>query len=247
MAIGIIGGSGIGNILKDSRKIEIYTPYGSLTLLEGKISDRLSYLIFRHGEAQSVPPHKINYRANLWGLKEVGADRVIALNAVGSLNEYMKPGDFVLVDDFFDFTRSRLSTFYENQAVHTDMTEPYCPEMRNVILKKCDKIHPRGVYLCTEGPRFETAQEIKIFKSLGCDIVGMTGVPEVVLARELGLCYVSICTVTNLAAGISKEMLTAKEVLDIMEKKIGEIKSILEKIVPIIPADKKCKCSLIHG
>ncbi|MFQ6051661.1 MAG: S-methyl-5'-thioadenosine phosphorylase [Candidatus Hydrothermarchaeota archaeon] len=245
MAVGIIGGTGVDNILKDSRRIEKNTPYGRVTILEGKLSHRDSYLIFRHGEKQSIPPHRVNYRANLWGLKEVGVDRIIAFNAVGSLNEQMKPGDFVLIDDFFDFTRSRKYTFYETQSVHVDMTEPYCPEMREIVLKKIDKIHPRGVYLCTEGPRFETVQEIKVFKLLGCDVVGMTGVPEVILARELGLCYISICTVTNLAAGISKEKLTAKEVLDIMEKKKDEIKSILEKIVPNIPVHKKCGCSTV--
>ena len=249
--IAIIGGTGIYDprILTDIVEEEIVTPYGSVQYKQGKYLRHTVAFIPRHGSRHSIPPHLINYRANIWAMKKLGVQDIIATTAVGSLNLSMKPGDFVLVDQFLDFTKTRSGTFYEGGSrgvVHIDMTEPYCPLLREIVLSAGRQtgipVHAKGTYVCTEGPRFETPAEIKAFSQLGGDLVGMTNVPEVVLAREAEICYSTISMVTNYAAGISPLPLTHGEVLDTMRDNSEKIKKLIMKTIELLYPDTDCSC-----
>jgi 5'-methylthioadenosine phosphorylase len=250
--VAIVGGTGLDDpgVLQDGEERVVRTPYGEArVVLGGYRGIRVGFLA-RHGRGHRVPPHRVNYRANIWALRELGLVRVLATAAVGSLNPDMKPGDFVLVDEFIDFTRRRESTFFdggEAGVVHVDFTEPYCPELRVVLARAARElgigVHERGVYVCTEGPRFETPAEIRAFRLLGGDLVGMTNVPEVVLAREANLCYALVAMVTNFAAGISPTPLTHEEVLEVMAANAARIRSLLWRAVETIPPERRCRCS----
>jgi len=260
--IGIIGGSGIYDptMLKDARDLEVNTPFGSVNITVGMYGEKDMAFLPRHGSSHSVPPHLINYRANIWALHSIGVERIVSTSASGSLNASISPGSFVVLSNFLDFTKTRANTFYDGSesiiddkdVVHIDVTQPYCPELRDILIKTGKEqnlpIVGDGIYVCTEGPRFESAAEIKMFSRLGGDVVGMTNLPEVILARELEMCYSSIAMVTNYAAGISEKKLTHKEVLDIMENNLGDIKLLLEGAIPKIPDKRSCQCSsLLDG
>lgn len=251
MKIGIIGGTGIYEIVEQGRNVEekmVETPYGkSPEMSMFKLHDKEVVFMSRHAKGHANPPHMVNYAANIWALKMLGVDRIIATNAVGSLDESIKPGDLVVPHDFLDFTRKRKNTFYDNRTVHIDVTEPYCPQLRD-ILKSSGQVVGEGVYVCTEGPRFETAAEVNMFRMLGGTIVGMTGLPEAVLARELEMCYASICTVSNFAASISPDKLTIDEVFEEVEKKREVLIELISNSILEIPADSKCHCqSALEG
>jgi len=252
----IIGGSGIYSpgMLNEVLMRKINTPFGIVHAICGKLNDINIVFMPRHGVNHSVPPHMINYRANMWALKSVGVTRIVSTSAVGSLKEPIKPGSYVVLSDFLDFTKRRPLTFYEGtdafveekDVVHIDVTNPYCPQLREVVIRSGNKIGlsmiPKGVYVCTEGPRFETAAEVRMFSGLGGDVVGMTNVPEVILARELEMCYSSVAMVTNYAAGTFSDKLTHTEVLDIMEKNKESINKLLLDVIPSIPLERTCKC-----
>ncbi len=252
--IAIIGGSGVSSIIKGDQKV-IGTPYGPTpTLTIGEIEKRPAIFLPRHGIGHTVPPHKVNYRANIWGLKSLGAERVIATNAVGAISQELTPGEIVLPTDLVDATKSRVGTFYENAPVtHIDVSQPYCPKVREVLARsavEAGRSSPKDVVMaCTEGPRYETPAEIKMLRTVGCDIVGMTGAPEAFLARELELCYASISFVSNMAAGLQRT-LSAREV----EEKGRETSQVLNKIlvnaIKTIPEPRKdCPCgtALAHA
>lgn len=251
--IAIIGGTGVYDptILQHVTEGEVHTPYGDVNYKVGKYAGRKIAFIARHGSKHSIPPHLINYRANIWAMKKIGVTNIIATTAVGSLNLSMKPGDFVLVDQFLDFTKNRVSTFYEGAergVVHLDVTEPYCPQLRKTIKSAADALkigtHERGVYVCTEGPRFETPAEIRMFEKLGGDLVGMTNVPEVILAHEAEICYATISMVTNYAAGISPQRLTHAEVLETMALNGDKIKKLIMKSIEKIELkSRNCSCT----
>lgn len=251
--IAIIGGTGVydPNILKNVRTEELATPYGSVRFNAGEYAGREVAFLPRHGSKHSIPPHLINYRANIWALKKLGVEYIIATTAVGSLNIAMKPGDFVLVDQFLDFTKGRVSTFYEGGergVVHVDVTAPYCPALRKTVGEAAGilgiPIHHHGVYVCTEGPRFETPAEIKMFAQFGGDLVGMTNVPEAVLAREAEMCYSTVSMVTNYAAGISEQALTHAEVLETMAANAEHIKKLIMKSIELIElTSNDCSCT----
>lgn len=228
--IGIIGGTGVYDLpnLRFEDDITENTAYGEVPLRRGtyeaSTGDSVDVIFMaRHGSDHSVPPHRVNYRANVTALRSAGVHRVVATAAVGSLRADLLPGTLVLLDQFLDFTRGRITTFFDEvgEVRHTDMTEPYHGETRRLLLRAAEKagvrLEARGTYVCTEGPRFETAAEVRAYGSLGGDIVGMTNVPEVVLAREIGLAYAAVALVTNLGAGISANPLTHEEVLEAME------------------------------
>lgn len=249
--IAIIGGTGVYDptILPDIREVRTETPYGAITAMEGTCKGRDVLFINRHGEGHSIPPHMINYRANISGLKALGATTVLATAAVGSLNRNMSPGDFVFPDQYLEFTKQRACTFFdggENGVVHTDMTEPYCSVVRDAFVCAAETIghraHNGGTYVSTEGPRFETPAEIKMYHLLGGDLVGMTGYPEVALAREAGLCYGTIAMVTNYAAGISGSHLSHEEVLDVMAKLSDDVKKMLLLTVEFLEDKRDCRC-----
>lgn len=251
MDLAVIGGTGVyrADMLEKVKEVEIETTFGKVNLLTGVYKGRNVAFLARHGKGHTVPPHLVNYRANIQALKNLGVKRVIATAAVGSLNEAMKPQDFVMIDQFLDFTKTRKSTFYEGGSqgiLHVDVTDPYCCEVREFLYNKAQELgfsaHLGGCYVTAEGPRFETPAEIKMYKLMGGDLVGMTSVPEVVLAREAGLCYATVCMVTNFAAGISPNPLSHGEVLDVMQVISNNISRLIMAAVESIPLEGSCNC-----
>lgn len=249
--LAIIGGTGVYDprILDNPREEIITTPYGDAKVRIGTYQGEEVAFLARHGTNHSVPPHLINYQANIMALRMLGVERCIATTAVGSVNRNMKPGDFVIIDQFLDFTKGRAATFFEGGeagVVHTDFTEPYCPECRAILMEATREIgisaHDGGTYVCTEGPRFETPAEIRMFNTLGGDLVGMTNVPEVVLAREAGICYATVSMVTNFAAGISPTNLTHEEVLEVMAANSENLRRLVMATLTKLPAERHCHC-----
>lgn len=248
--IGIIGGTGVYNIIDNATDITrktIDTPFGkSPEILIFAINSKKIAFITRHNSDHSIPPHKINYRANIWALKEIGVTQIIATNSVGSMDLNIKPGALVIPDDFIDFTSGRESTFFDETVEHVDICNPYCTRLREIILSNQDEIDcdliDGGVYVCTNGPRFETPAEIKMFQKLGGTLAGMTGLPEAVLARELGMCYATICISSNYAAGISPTKITLEEVLEILETVGDPLLKLIYKTIDKINPTSDCEC-----
>ena len=248
--IGIFGGTGIydSGLLKESKEITIDTPYGktSDSITIGEFNGRKVAFMPRHGKKHTIPPHLINYKANIWAFKELGVKRIIAPSAVGSLKEEFEPGNFALPTQFIDFTKSRKGTFSEDgRVIHISVADPFCPELQNIILDVANeqqvKIHSDATYVCIEGPRFSTKAESKFFKSTGADIIGMTLVPECQLAREAQICYASISTVTDYDVWAEKPV-TAKEVMETLSKNVEITKKILTVLIDKIPETKSCSC-----
>jgi 5'-methylthioadenosine phosphorylase len=244
----IIGGSGVKSILKGEQKV-LGTPYGPTpNLTIGEIEGRPAIFLPRHGESHSNPPHRINFRANIWGLKSLGVERIIATNAVGAINQELTPGEIVIPSDLIDFTKSRAGTFYDGAPVtHIDVSQPYCPREREILSSSATtagRQSPKHVVMaCTEGPRYETPAEIRMLRTIGCDIVGMTGAPEVFLARELEMCYASISFVSNMAAGLQRT-LSAREVADRGRETSQVLNKILATAIAKMPESRKdCPCS----
>jgi len=249
MKIGVIHGHKIPNFAKKTEKIEVETPYGEVNIELANLHDHEIFLLNRHGEKSNLSPHKINYLGNIWALSACHVDCILAVGVVGSLKKNIKPGDFVIPHDFVDLTKSRTYTFFDDKRVHVDMTDPYCPSLRNILIKACKKqgasvkLHDTGVYLATEGPRLETPAEIKLFSQY-TDIVGMTAVPEVILAREKGICYASLCVVCNMAAGMQSK-LTADEISVLYKKKEPFVSKILKKTIELLDEKTGCGCKKI--
>ena len=248
--IGIFGGTGIydSGILKNSKEITMDTPYGrtSDSITVGEFNGRNVAFMPRHGKKHTIPPHLINFRANIWAFKELGVKRIIVPSAVGSLKEEFEPGHFALPSQFIDFTKSRKGTFSEDgKVIHISVADPFCPELQNVILNitKKEKIqmHENCTYVCIEGPRFSTKSESKFFRTTGADIIGMTLVPECQLAREAQICYVSISTVTDYDVW-AENPVTAKEVMETLAKNVETTKKILTLVIDQIPEIKSCSC-----
>lgn len=243
--IGIIGGTGVYEIMDDADGINkkvVDTPFGdSPEISLFKLNGVDVAFIPRHKTNHNTPPHMINYRANIWALKELGVKKIIATNSVGSLDLDLGPGTIAIPNDFLDFTKMRNSTFYDNNVVHIDVTHPYCDTVREAIISS-GNVHDGGVYVCTEGPRFETSAEIRMFQKLGGTVVGMTGLPEAVLARELEMCYSSICLISNYCAGITDKELTIEEVFEIMDSRKEDIINLIKTAIPKISFDSDCYC-----
>ena len=249
--IGIFGGTGIydSGLLENPQEIDIDTPYGkpSDTVTVGVFKGRKIAFLPRHGKKHSIPPHMINYKANIWAFKELGITRIIAPSAVGSLKEEVEPGHFALPTQFLDFTKSREGSFSENgRVIHISVAEPFCPELQSSILKITEKeelkIHKECTYVCIEGPRFSTKAESKFYRSTGAEIIGMTLVPECQLAREAQMCYASISTVTDYDVWAEKPV-TAKEVLATLSKNVERTKKVLTGLIDSIPKQRNCSCA----
>jgi 5'-methylthioadenosine phosphorylase len=249
--VAVIGGTGVYNqsLLENEEEIKVVTRFGSVLINQGEYKGRTVYFMARHGGGHSVPPHRVNYKANIAALKKLDVNAIIATAAVGTLRKSMPPGSRVVIDQFIDFTKNRTSTFYEGEegfVVHTDFSEPYCPEVRKAILRAGKNLGQElvdgGCYVCAEGPRFETPAEIRMMEQWGGDLVGMTNVPEVVLAREAGLCYATIALPTNYAAGISATPLTHEEVLEEMERGKQDLDQLLATTILEIKAEHNCNC-----
>lgn len=262
MRVGLIGGTGLYRMASDEQEeVPVATPFGPVLLRRMAWSDREVFFVARHGEQHQTPPHRVNYRAYIWALKEAGVERVFSSSAVGSLRPEIRPGDLALVDQFLDFTRGRESSFYQGGAsgvFHVDVTEPYCPELRAVAAEagglperrgddyQGPVLHRSATYVCAEGPRYETAAEIRAFRQLGGDLVGMTNVPEVVLAREAGLCYATIAVVTNLAAGLASAPLTHHEVVEVMDSASERLRNLLNEAIQHL-GPRTCGCTNLGG
>lgn len=251
--IGLIGGSGIYEVKGFSlqKKRKITTPYGNPSdrYLIGRVGKTEIVFLPRHGSQHSIPPHMINYRANLFGFKKLGIERIISVSAVGGIAKGLRPGDLVAPDQIIDRTQQRTSTYYDGRdgVVHIDFTEPYCPDIRRILIAAGKKarvpLRKTGTYIAVDGPRLETAAEIRGFRRLGADVVGMTAMPEASLARELEICYAGICVVANYAAGINGKRLTVSEVMNTMRASIEKIKKLLLQTCSLIPDERHCGCS----
>ena len=252
--IGVIGGTGVENpeLMQGFEQKVISTPYGDALCNVGEMFGNQVVFVSRHGVEHNMPPHKVNYRANIWALKSLGTEEIFATTAVGSLNPKMKPGHFVVCSNMLDFSKTSIHTFYdtpERGVVHINFTEPYCECLRKKACKCLKKLglkyHKQGVYVCTEGPRFETAAEIKMFAQLGGDVIGMTNGPEANLAREAEMCYVTVSIVTNMGAGISKEPLSHKQVCESMTESMKNMQKLIEAYLslPEKPCKTSCTCA----
>jgi 5'-methylthioadenosine phosphorylase len=248
--VAIIGGTGVYDpeMIDDPREVKVYTPYGAPSDLIslGTYGGRRVAFIPRHGRGHQTPPHRINSRANIWALKQLGVKSIVASSAVGSLREDYEPGDFVITDQFIDRTRKRQDTFYEGgQLCHISSADPICPKLHDFYVdhaKKLDlKVHPTGTYVCIEGPRFSTRAESKLYRQWDADIIGMTLYPECVLAREVELCYVSVAMVTDYDVWAEKPVST-QEILETLGKNSVNFKRLVMESIPDIPVEEACGC-----
>ena len=244
-SVAIIGGTGLTSLqgLEITSREIVQTPYGepSGILVRGNYGGHEVLFLPRHGPGHTIPPHRVNYRANIWALKEVGVTNVIAVNAVGGIRLDMEPGTLVIPDQIIDYTWGRTNTYFEEslkQVVHVDFTEPYCASLRLQLVDAATQagleVLDGGTYGATQGPRLETTAEIDRLERDGCDLVGMTGMPEAVLARELELCYASISLVVNRAAGRGEGEITMKEIEQNLKNGIKDVRKLLEHVIPLI-------------
>ena len=247
LKIGIIGGTGLTSLqgLDITEKKSIQTPFGepSDKLITGHYSGHDILFLPRHGSEHSIPPHKVNYRANIWTLQNAGVTHVIAVNAVGGISANLHSGSLVIPEQLIDYTWGRSHTFYEDgldDVVHIDFTEPYCQFLRNNLYQASIQaelyVVNSGIYAAVQGPRLETAAEINRLDKDGCTIVGMTGMPEAGLAKELGLCYACIALVVNPAAGRGEGEITMEEIETSINSGMGDVRKILTQTI-----------SLLHG
>jgi len=248
--IAVIGGTGVYDpeILGERREVKIYTPYGapSDVITLGTYKGRSVAFVPRHGRGHQIPPFRINNRANIWALKQLGVRQIVASSAVGSLRDDYKPGDFVITDQFIDRTKNRPDTFYEGGKIcHISLADPICPQLHDYFVDQAEKmgftVHPKGTYVCIEGPRFSTRAESRLFRQWGCDIIGMTLYPEVVLAREMEMCYVSIGMVTDYDVWAEKPV-SSDEVVETMRENSAKFKKLITRALPGMPRDRTCGC-----
>ena len=248
--LGIIAGTGFYEmkLLQNAKVQHIQTPYGEAEVYMGEYKEKPIAFLPRHGKGHSIPPHSINYRAHIAALHSLGMQRILAINAVGSLSYDLPPGSLVLINDFLDFTYGREHTYFtggEAGVGHISMCEPYCKEWQEEILRAAQntgaKLATGGVYVATQGPRFESPAEIKMFAMLGGTVVGMTGVPEVCLAAEKGLCYGAVSVVTNLGSGMT-ETIAHGEVVGIMNKTNAILENLLEELIENYVPKRNCTC-----
>lgn len=246
MRIGVIIGTGVDMLPSGEEWPQIASPFGAC-ITTTNIAGQPVALMRRHGPGLNTPPHLINYRANILAFKDMGVQQVLATAAVGSMHEDLPPGSLGIVQDFIDFTKHRETTIYDvpgPEVVHTDFSTPYCPEISAAMERAAGELGiplaRQVTYVCVDGPRYETPSEIRMFAQWGGDVVGMTGVPEVIFARELGICYGSLAIISNYAAGISDRPLSHQEVVERVSACRNQIRSLLERTVALIPDTRTC-------
>ncbi len=238
----VIGGTGLTEIegLEVIHREVVHTPYGepSGPVTHGMIGGKRIAFLARHGYTHNIPPHRVNYRANLWALKSLGVKKIVAIAAVGGITPEMQPMRLVIPDQIIDYTHGRAHTFFEDgltNVTHIDFSWPYCAEVRNALLAaaECAKLDvvPRGTYAATQGPRLETAAEIARLERDGCDLVGMTAMPEAALARELDLCYAACAVVANWAAGKDSEEITMDDIHQNLVVGMANARALLRALV----------------
>lgn len=243
--VAIVGGSGLTKLknLDITRREVVRTPYGepSAPMEYGQLGGKEVVFLPRHGPGHTIAPHEINYRANIWVLKATGVSKVIAVAAVGGIANRLAPSELVFPDQIIDYTYGRAHTFFgsdQRLVTHVDFTDPYCAELREILIEAARKLGTaateHATYAATQGPRFETAAEIRRLERDGADVVGMTGMPETGLARELGLCYATIAVVANRAAGKTKREISLSEIETTLESGMVKVRSVLEVAIPLI-------------
>jgi 5'-methylthioadenosine phosphorylase len=253
--IGVVGGSGFYSFLDEVEQIEVSTPYGppSDTVAVGTLpaghagAGRRVAFIPRHGRDHRFPPHRIPYRANLWAMRSLGVRQVVAPSAVGSLTAAYGPGTLAVPDQLIDRTSGRIQTFYDDGAVHVSFADPYCSVGRRTVLAAAREAGwepvDGGTLVIIEGPRFSTRAESRWYAAQGWTLVGMTGHPEAVLARELGLCYIPACLVTDLDAGVEEGTgVTHEEVMRVFAENVDRLRSLAADVVAALPEERDCLC-----
>ena len=248
--VGIIGGSGMDDprLMKNIKEKKVKNRYGSPSspLTVGKIDGIDTVILARHGKKHSIYPTGVNFRANIYALKKEGCTHILATTAVGSLREKIKPGDLVFVDQFIDFTKHRPLTFHDEKVIHTPMSEPFCGTLRSLLIDSAKELklrhHKKGTVITIEGPRFSTKSESHMFRAWGADVINMSTVPEVILARELGICYQTIAMSTDYDCWKEgEEPVTWEMIVSIMERNAANVKKLLLKTISKI-SNTDCKC-----
>ncbi len=251
--IGIIGGSGFYEIegLKELKEVKLETPFGepSDIYLAGELEGRRVAFLSRHGRGHRILPSEINFRANIYGFKLLGVERIISASAVGSMKENIHPMDVVIVDQFIDRTFRRINTFFgDGVASHISFAHPVCPEISKHLIQSCKNIgipfHSKGTYICIEGPAFSTKAESLLYRSWGVDVIGMTNVTEAKLAREAEICYATIALVTDYDCWHEEEEpVTVEMVLNYLRKNTENAKKIIKETIKTLPRERKeCDC-----
>jgi 5'-methylthioadenosine phosphorylase len=249
-SIGVIGGSGFYELLDRGEEVSVDTPFGppSDAIVTGEVAGRRVAFLPRHARGHRIPPHKIPYRANLWALRSLGVRQVVAASAVGSLTLAYEPGTLAIPDQLVDRTRSRPQTYYDgNGVVHVAFADPYCPVGRAhaIAAARAADWAPveSGTLVVIEGPRFSTRAESEWFAAQGWTLVGMTGYPEAVLARELALCYTTLALVTDTDAGVAEgEGVTQEEVLAEFGRNVGRLRDLVFDVIATLPEERDCPC-----
>jgi 5'-methylthioadenosine phosphorylase len=250
--IGVIGGSGLYEIeaLRDVREVRLATPFGepSDAYVTGVLDGIPMVFLPRHGRGHRISPSEINFRANIWGMKRLGVTRIVSLSAVGSMREDIAPGDFVVIDQFFDRTRHRVDTFFGSGVVaHVMFADPVCPEVRSALLGAAHdvgvRVHDGGTYVNMEGPQFSTRAESRIYRSWGVDVIGMTNLQEARLAREAEICYATVAMATDYDCWHeSHEDVTVEAVLEVMRRNVGNAKALVQAAARHVRAERGCGC-----
>src|ERR687886_1507872 len=252
--VGVFGGSGFYSLMGGPvEQISVQTPFGapSDTVAVGRIGEVRVAFLPRHGQHHTIPPHAINYRANLWAIAQLGVTRLIAPTAAGSLQPRIRPGDFVVCDQFVDRTYAREQTFYAGpRVVHISSADPYCADLRARSIaagRELDiTVHEHGTVVVIQGPRFSTRAESRWYAAQGWEVINMTQYPEVALARELGMCYVNISLITDYDTGLEGEPgitpVTVEEVLRVLHDNNERVRRLIERLLPRIPATRTCPC-----
>lgn len=248
--VAIIGGSGLDDpkLMEDIEEKKVDTPYGkpSSPLTTGRVGGVELMVLARHGKDHSIYPTGVNYRANIYALEKAGCTHILATTAVGSLRGKIRPGDLVFPDQFLDFTKHRALTFHDEKVIHTPMAEPFCGDLSQLLAESARELklrhHEQGTIITIEGPRFSTRAESHMFRMFGADVINMSTVPEVILARELGICYQSIAMSTDYDCWKDdEEPVTWDMILATMKKNADNVKNLLLKILPKIK-NIKCEC-----
>ncbi len=249
--IGIIGGSGLYELegLENIEEIDINTPFGkpSDKFIKGELEGKTLIFLARHGRGHRIPPMNLNFRANIYGMKVLGVNRIISISAVGSMKEEIKPGDMVVVNQFIDRTYGRISTFFTDKIVaHISFAEPVCPELSDILYKASKKIvertHKNATYICINGPQFSTKAESNVYRTWGVDVIGMTNVNEAKLAREAEICYATLALATDYDCWKENNIVSAEEVIKVIKQNVENAKKVIIEAVKMLDFERECRC-----